>query len=475
MCETGTRPRGRSARAVGPDQLLAACSDSRCAVDAAGRSLRGVQLGDGPPARTPPRSPRRARGSPARRPRAGGVGRPGARGSSQAPRPPRSAPSVPSGVPSRRTRPSSTSMRSISSTKSGLPWAAAVIRPRTSSDRSACSSRLSIRSLLSLSASGWSVSESTRSEPRPSSSAAARAARAVQVPRSGRSAPSVLNPARYSIRSRNVGSAPVDVVEQNDQGTFRRQRPLEQLSDRPEHLSGWAGAADSPSARRRTPSTTSAASSCCGDRASIRLRTSIGRVIVADPGRLPDDLGDRPERDPLTVGKATAFDDPRPAAHPRDELMRQARLAETGRAEDRQELTAALQLGSLNASSSRRSSSCRPTSGESRRRATMPGLPALTSSSRQAGTGSRFALQRQRPRTSSAMTASRTSAIASRLAEQDLARRSAACSAAGRAEAGAAFNAGAARCAGCGDVAHRGPHVPLPSERAAAPDRSLQL
>ena len=47
--------------------------------------------------------------------------------------------------------------------------------------------------------------------------------------------------------------------------------------------------------------------------------------------------------------------------------------------------------------------------------------------------------------------------------------------AAGRAEAGAAFNAGAARCAGCGDVAHRGPHVPLPSERAAAPDRSLQL
>ena len=104
--------------------------------------------------------------------------------------------------------------------------------------------------------------------------------------------------------------------------------------------SGSAGASDQPRAPE-TRSTMTAASSS----PSTQLREP-GLDLVRAPGVGDADqcrhhLAQRPERQSLAVGEAAARRDRRALAHRLGELVREPRLADAGRAEDRDELAAA--------------------------------------------------------------------------------------------------------------------------------------
>ena len=65
-----------------------------------------------------------------------------------------------------------------------------------------------------------------------------------------------------------------------------------------------------------------------------------GPVVVAGRHELLDDLRHRPVADPLAVGEAAAADDGR--VHAGEELLREPRLADAGRAEDREQVARAV-------------------------------------------------------------------------------------------------------------------------------------
>ena len=68
------------------------------------------------------------------------------------------------------------------------------------------------------------------------------------------------------------------------------------------------------------------------------LRPSlVGRVVVDDPGLGLERLGEGPERDPVAVGQAPALESERAFAESSDELLGQARLADAGIGDDREE------------------------------------------------------------------------------------------------------------------------------------------
>ena len=125
--------------------------------------------------------------------------------------------------------------------------------------------------------------------------------------------------ATCSTRSRNVSSAPVDVVEDAD------QRPLGGAASSSLRKAQAISSARGRQLARRRGATRIACSRCSGP---------------ADAGSCLSDLDHRPVGDALAVGQAAAADDER--VEPSEELGHQARLADAGRPEDREQLAGAV-------------------------------------------------------------------------------------------------------------------------------------
>ena len=132
------------------------------------------------------------------------------------------------------------------------------------------------------------------------------------------------------VEKRRLG--PVDVVEDDDERLLLRER-LEQPAHGPERLLGRAAGAV-PADDRGDP---------LGDDRGIRAsdrRFDPGAHVLL-PERLGDDLRDRTEGDSLAVRQAAAGEDARALADLGRSLREQARLADTGGAEDGEEVAGA--------------------------------------------------------------------------------------------------------------------------------------
>jgi hypothetical protein len=124
------------------------------------------------------------------------------------------------------------------------------------------------------------------------------------------------------------GLRPLKVVEDEQQGEIEGER-LEQLADRPERLVArglGVGAPDSRGDPRRNDLRVRVVGKQRGDRFGRR-----------GPRGLLHDLGERPERDALPVGEAATGQDRGPARNQGAELGGQARLADSGGTEEREE------------------------------------------------------------------------------------------------------------------------------------------
>ncbi len=130
------------------------------------------------------------------------------------------------------------------------------------------------------------------------------------------------------IEQRRLG--PVDVVEEDDDRSVGGKQ-LEEAADAPEQLGQLERGRAEPDRR--------------GDGRQHRIGViteqrgdapdrQLGRIVVADPGGLAHDLGDRPERDAVPVREASSPEDPRARHHRPDELPRQAGLADARLADD---------------------------------------------------------------------------------------------------------------------------------------------
>ena len=139
------------------------------------------------------------------------------------------------------------------------------------------------------------------------------------------------------IEERRLG--PVDVVDQHDERTLRRCR-CQERRDRLRHL-----------VRSRRPfAETEQLRKPRRNHRPVRLQSRarlVDRVLVADPGQLAHDLRDRPERDPLPVGKTRTAHHPRARPDLADELGREARLAHPRLTDDRHQTAAALGDGGV--------------------------------------------------------------------------------------------------------------------------------
>ena len=207
--------------------------------------------------------------------------------------------------------------------------------------------------------------------------------------RASRSGAPRIQSARYSSRSRNVGSPQWMSSKTTTSGRSRRER-LEEPPHRPERLLD-ARPRRRQADERRQPlgdelGRLGSRRQSAGD---LRRAASAGGRLV-DPGRVLDDLGDRPERDALAVGQAAAAERRsrrRPVADRNSRARRD--LPTPAGAEDGDELAgAALDAPASNACSSVASS---PLAADERRvEPARPArrAPASTSSSRQAATGS---------------------------------------------------------------------------------------
>ncbi len=130
----------------------------------------------------------------------------------------------------------------------------------------------------------------------------------------------------------------MDVVEDEDQRALAGQA-LEQLPYRPERPVG---------ARFRVARADGAGQ-------PLRDRVGVGLISQQLPDRLParlgsslpDDLGERPERDPVAVRHAAAGEDAGAGVRARDELTQQRRLPDPGRPEDGEQVRGALAHGPL--------------------------------------------------------------------------------------------------------------------------------
>ena len=127
----------------------------------------------------------------------------------------------------------------------------------------------------------------------------------------------------------------MDVVDEDDQRTLVGE-VFQRAAERPDELLLGGGRLESDesdeSARDRRGLRES------GDEGLDALACRVRVVAVIDPRRLPDDLGDRPIRDALAVGEATAADDQGSVADGSEELGHEAALTHAGRTEDREQL-----------------------------------------------------------------------------------------------------------------------------------------
>ena len=119
------------------------------------------------------------------------------------------------------------------------------------------------------------------------------------------------------------GLGPMGVLQEDDERTSSGER-LEELPCCPERL--LVGGL--------TPGEPDRAENSVGDRVGVLLAVERLRK-VAD---LADDFAERPERDPLAIGRAVPLKHRRFFADGTYELSREPRLADAGRAEDREEL-----------------------------------------------------------------------------------------------------------------------------------------
>ena len=129
---------------------------------------------------------------------------------------------------------------------------------------------------------------------------------------------------------------PVDVLEDEDDG-LRLGELLDERTRRPGDLLRRAVALERLEHARREPEQV-------GDRLVLAaglelLERLLDRVVVRDPGDSLDHLGERPVRDALPVRESAALQHRR-ALEPVDELARQAALADTGLAVDREQVGA---------------------------------------------------------------------------------------------------------------------------------------
>ena len=146
---------------------------------------------------------------------------------------------------------------------------------------------------------------------------------------------------------------PLEVLEQEADGAGRRQ-PFEERPPRPEELVATAGRGVADAQQREHRRLDPGAFALVRDvrREHLRdLRPGRLRVVrLEEAGARPDHLAERPERDPLAIGRRAAvvppdaFDD---AVDVLEELPRQPALADPGLARDRDEPGALLAGGGV--------------------------------------------------------------------------------------------------------------------------------
>ena len=129
---------------------------------------------------------------------------------------------------------------------------------------------------------------------------------------------------------------PVDVVEDEDERLSLRKR-LDERADCGEAFLRRTGELRQPD-RRGDPDSERLRLARAGEGGCELLPRHVRRVAVVEPDELLDRLEERPERDPLAVGQATATRDPCPPRHSVQELLHEPRLADTGEPEDGEEL-----------------------------------------------------------------------------------------------------------------------------------------
>ena len=216
---------------------------------------------------------------------------------------------------SRMINPSSTSMPSSSSMKSGLPSAAASTRSRASSSSSTRPSRFSTRRPHASVSSGSSRTEVALSFPPAQAGRRSRSSgREAQISRIGASRD---QSDTCSTRSRKVGSAQWMSSNTTTSGCRRAS------------ASNSLRMAQAPSSRRPTPSRpTSCPESgghdlglglACHERLERGSRLLHARVPAPQPAA--HRLGERPEGDALSVGEAATAQERRARLHRPDELV----------------------------------------------------------------------------------------------------------------------------------------------------------
>ena len=178
----------------------------------------------------------------------------------------------------------------------------------------------------------------------------ARSVRARQQTRIGASR---LQPARYSIRSRNAGSA--HWMSSSTTRTERRRASVsKQAAHRPVQLAAAGASLDPP---RRLEDALAH---------GLAVRLAGEDLVEIQPA---DDLDERPVGDALAVRKAAPFEHEDVVADVGDQLAGEPRLADSGLADDRHDPTRRARLTAASSSArSASSSAARPTKGESIRR-----------------------------------------------------------------------------------------------------------
>ena len=179
---------------------------------------------------------------------------------------------------------------------------------------------------------------------------------------------------------------PVDVLEQ-DHERLLAGGCLEQLADRPERLGRVGGGL-------RLAERTSHALDDRG-RVLVVLQQPrdpglrlLGALVVRGAHEALDDRAQRPEGEALAVGEAAAGHDLGLAAQRGPEVLRQARLADPGRADDRDQLAAAPRDRAVEGLAHAGPARARGRPAARRGAESRSACPSATSTRRKAGTGS---------------------------------------------------------------------------------------
>ncbi len=123
----------------------------------------------------------------------------------------------------------------------------------------------------------------------------------------------------------------MNVLDDYDQGPLPSDA-LEEPADRPEDLLLGCCFGRQPD-RRTDPGSQKVAVALVAEHGAKLVACALAAVSLVDPGRAPDDLGNRPVGDPLAVRQTVAAQDRRLAGEAGDELGNEATLADAGRAE----------------------------------------------------------------------------------------------------------------------------------------------